>query len=529
MNLKKFLYFLFFIFLNPALSLPANENDAEYNKENTVVIGRAADSMTLDPAKYHDAESGKVIRNIFECLVRFKAHELEIEPGLAVLWNVLWDGKTWIFNLRKNVRFHDGSVFDAHAVVYNFKRQIDNNHPMYRKDSTYAQLVFKYVKTIKAVDDITVLIELTEPYAPFLASLTMPSTEIASPSSLEKWGDEFDMHPSGTGPFVFNRWEPGKRIVLDRNKNHWGKNQDEKGVPDRIEFRVIPGPARRFDEFRNGRIHVLDGIKPSDVKKIQQLPHGRLLFSSGLSISYLAMNTEKKPFDRIKVRHAVNHAVNKKKLVKYLYQELATPAKNPIPPVIWGYNSDIIDYEYDPPKALALLAEEGFDQGFDTTLFVMKSARPYLAQPAEMARIIRGNLERVGIRASVKRYDWKTYLKKIKSGEHDMAILGWIGDSGDPDNFLYSLFDQDNTKKGTATNRSFYKNDVLHHLLVNAQQALNRTTRAKYYKQAQKIIHEEAPWVPIAHTRHVLAHHRNISGVIIQPSGAILFHDVRMR
>jgi len=499
-------------------------NDAQltpqYGKE--LIIAQNADAVSLDPALSADMESAKITACIFEGLVAYKDDSTEIKPLLASSWEILDNGKIWIFHLCKNVKFHDGTPFNADAVVFSFLRQIDTHHPFYREDFRSADFAFKYVKFVEAKDEYTVKFCLEKPFAPFLYNLAMAfASPVVSPAAIKKWGNEFEKHPVGTGPFIFENRIPGDRVILKKNPDY----RDNLPYIDKLVFRTIPNISMRFKEFQRGNIHVMDGINPVDVKSIEQLPDGRLSIQPGLTIGYLAMNTQKPPFDNVKVRQAVNYAINKENLVRLIYKGLAIKAKNPIPPSLWGYNDKIDDYEYMPEKARDLLKQAGYDKGFKTKLFTMTVSRPYMPQPAKVARAIKGNLAGVGIMVDIEyEYDWKEYIKKVKNGEHEMCMFGWIGDNGDPDNFFYVLLDKDNAVKPWAKNLAFFKNEELHTILIKAQQISDRQERINLYMQAQEIIHAQAPWVPIAHNQQVGAYLKNVHDLVFHTTGIIKYY-----
>lgn len=502
----------------------ADQPKKQYGGE--LIIAQNADLVTMDPALASDMESAKIMACIFQGLVTYEDDSTEIKPMLASSWEVHDNGKIWIFNLHKNIKFHDGTPCNAEAVVFSFLRQIDPRHPFYRKDFGYAAFAFKYVQAVEAENEYSVKFCLEKPFAPFLYNLAMVfASPVVSPSAIKKWGHEFEKNPVGTGPFMFETRIPGDRVILKKNSDYWGKPP----YLDKLVFRSIPNIAIRFKEFQNGKIHVMDGISPVDVKSIEQLPERRLSMQPGLTIGYLAMNTQKPPFDNLKVRQAVNYAINKENLVRLTYKGFALKAKNPIPPSLWGYNDNIDDYEYMPEKARELLKEAGYEKGFNTTLMTMSVSRPYMSQPAKVARAIKGNLAGVGIMADiVYEYDWKEYLKKVQNGEHEMCMYGWIGDNGDPDNFFYVLLDKDNAVKPVAQNLAFFKNEDLHKILIKAQQSSDRQERINLYMQAQEIIHDQAPWVPIAHNQQIGAYHKNVHDLIFHPTGIIKFDKVWM-
>ncbi len=486
----------------------------------TLIWGRGADSVTLDPTISTDGESDKIILNIFEGLVRFKEGTNEIEPALATSWKTAKGNTEWIFYLRKGVLFHDGTPFNASAVVFSFLRQIDPNHPYFRKDLGYAKLAFKYVKSVEALNVYTVKIILKKPFAPFIYNLAMSITApIISPAALKKWGNKFALHPVGTGPFIFKEWIPNKLIALVKNPHYW----DGPAYLDNVIYKSIPNNRSRLLALKSNAIDGMDGLDPNMVKEIKMNKNLRLISTSCFNIGYLSMNMEKAPFDRLKVRHAVNHSINKQNLVKLLYRGSAIPAKNPIPPAMWGYNDDITDYEYNPEKARVLLRSAGLPNGFKTTLWVMPVPRPYMPQPRKIARAIKANLLAVGIKAKIVSHDWKTYLKKLQNGEHDMCLLGWTSDNGDPDNILYILFTEDNAVKPKAENTSFFRNKALDALLNKAQQILEKQERIKLYRKAQEIIHTNAPWVPLVHTDVSIGLRKNVHGIVLQPRGITSF------
>jgi ABC-type transport system substrate-binding protein len=196
-----------------------------------------------------------------------------------------------------------------------------------------------------------------------------------------------------------------------------------------------------------------------------------------------------------------------------------------MPPTLWGYNDAVQDYGYDVAKAKQLMKEAGLEKGFETTIWAMPVPRPYMPDGRKVAEAIQGDLAKIGIKAKIVSYDWGTYLKKTQMGEHDMALLGWTGDIGDPDNFLYVLLDKDNAVK-PAQNISFYKSDELHEVLVKAQVESDRDKRIALYKKAQEIIHKDAPLVPIAHSVEVLPMRASVENFVMDPTGRRRFAEV---
>ncbi|WP_438318337.1 ABC transporter substrate-binding protein [Candidatus Caldatribacterium sp. SIUC1] len=495
----------------------------------TLIYGSAGDATRLDPADVTDGISITRTDAMFEGLVRYKPGTTEIEPWLAESWEVSEDGLTFTFHLRRGVKFHDGTDFNADAVVYSFKRQFDPNHPFHQYGEwAYWQWMFNYVKDVEKVDDYTVRITLSQPNASFLTSMAMFTVAIVSPTACEKYKGDFFKNPVGTGPFKFVEWVKDDHMTVEAFEDYWG------GRPylDRIIFRVIPDPSVRLLELEKGSIHCMEYPNPDDLERIAKNPDLVLLELPGINVGYLAMNMGEdtpgfqKPFGDVRVRRAINHAINKKAIVEHLYKGTAVPAKNPIPPTMWGYNDDIEDYEYDPERAKALLAEAGYPNGFETTLWVMPVSRPYMFDPPKIAEAIQADLEEVGIRANISTVEWGTYLQETEAGKHPMCLLGWIGDNGDPDNFLYVLLDKDNAIVGSAGNVAFYRNDELHEILIKAQQTYDQKEREALYRKAQEIIHNDAPWVPLAHAKLQMVFRKNVKGFVLHPLDRKYFQSV---
>ena len=247
---------------------------------------------------------------------------------------------------------------------------------------------------------------------------------------------------------------------------------------------------------------------------------------AGENVAFLAMNTQRPPFDDVRVRRAVNHAVNKHLVVKLAYQGLGTPANGPIPPSMWSYNPRIQRYDYDPGKARQLLNDAGWRPTVHPRLFVMSTPRPYLPAPVLVARIIARNLADVGMPVDLVVRPFAEHLRATQMGEHDLCLSGWAADNGDPDNFLYLLLDRDNARRGAARNQAMFSNESLHILLTRARAEMSRRMRDRLYRRAQEIVADEAPWVPLAHTDVVVAARRSVRNLQIHQSQVIYYRRV---
>jgi peptide/nickel transport system substrate-binding protein len=490
-----------------------------------LVFGKTSDAVKLDPADINEGESASVTQNIFDTLVRYRSGTTTVIPGLAARWTVSADNITYTFMLRQGVRFHDGTVCDAAAVKYNFDRQMDPHHPGHTASYEYWLNFFQpVVKTVATPDVNTVVVTLKGPDATFLANLALFSMGIVSPSAIAKWGKDIVRHPVGTGPFKFNVWVPGQKIILDANLDYW----DGRPKLDKLVFKPIPENSVRLLELENGVIQGMSGVNPDDALRIQAHPALVLKTGPGLNVGYLVLNTQKAPLDNKLVRQAINMALDKQAMVKAFFANgtLGVAAVNPLPPAVWGYNKSIIPYPHDPTMARSLLAKAGFPQGFKLTLWALPVARPYMPQGHRTAEAIQADLKLVGIDATITTYEWGTYLDKLANGDHEAALIGWNGDNGDPDNFLFTLLDASNARKGSASNYSFYTDPTVHKLLVAARHTSDRASRTRLYEEAQVLIHADAPMVPLFHSTQLVALRKNVVGFVVQPMGDLMFKDV---
>ncbi len=508
------------------LACGGGTNSGAGPKDTVLVFARGSDSVGLDPALETDGESMKVCDNLYENLVTYAAGTTEVIPQLARSWDVGQDGRHWTFHLRTDVTFHDGTPFDAEAVLFSLGRQFFPDHPFHKPAAgTYSYWkdmgMDAVVADMSAVDDSTFVIELAEANAPFLSNLGMNFCAILSPTAVRRHGADYFKNPVGTGPFRFVEWRKDERIVLARNEQYWDRPSDL----DRLIFKYVQDPSVRYLELRSGAVHGMDNLSPEFIDAIRQDADLKLQTQPGMNVGYLAMNMERPPYDDVRVRRAVNHAVNKRSLVDNFYAGLAVPAINPIPPMMWSYHDGISGYEHDPRRARELLAEADLADGFDTELWVMTAPRPYMPQPGKIAQAIQADLAQVGIRARIVTLDWATYLDKVFDGQHGMCVLGWTGDNGDPDNFLYVLLDKTAAVK-PAQNVAFYKSDVFHDLLVAARRSTDVAQRTRLYRRAQEIVHADAPWVPLVHATQTAAFRGDVKGFELHPTGSKWFRSV---
>lgn len=473
---------------------------------------------------------------IFNRLVEFEPGTTKIMPGLAKSWETSDDGLTYTFHLQPGVKFHSRKDF-APTRDFNADDVIATFNRMWKADDAYAKVsggAYDYfndmgmpdlLKSIDKVDDLTVKFTLSKPNAPFIANMAMDFAAIHSKEYMDlmmKAGtpERVDQDPIGTGPFILQAYEKDARILYKANANYFRGKQPI----DKLIFAITPDQAVRTAKLLAGECDVAPYPGPADVAKLKADPNLNVQEQEGLNVGYLALNVKKAPFDNLKVRQAFNMAFDKEAIVKAVYQGAGQPAKNPIPPTIWSYNDDVQPYAYDPEKAKALLAEAGV-KDLHIDLWYMPVQRPYNPDAKKVAELMQADLAKIGVTAELKTYEWGEYRKRLQAGEHQTGMLGWTGDNGDPDNFMGVLLSCGSAREG-GQNIAKWCNEDFTKLIDEAAKTSDVAKRTELYKQAQVIFHDEAPWVPIAHSVVYMPMSKKVKGYKIHPLGTHIFEGV---
>jgi ABC-type transport system substrate-binding protein len=504
----------------------------------TLIFGRGGDSVGLDPAYETDGNSFMICDNVLEALVEYKDESTDLEPGLAESWTISDDGKTYTFKLRKGVKFHDGTPFDADAVVFSLGRQMKERKlkffgkgweipPAERPAEYWLQMEMdKTVSSIEATDEHTVVFKLNRVEAPFLTNLGMDFADIISPTAFMKNPKEFVRNPVGTGPFKFVKWVKDDQIILEKFKDYWNK----KGGPylDKVVFRAIPENSVRFLELKTGNVHICQFPNPADIALAKNDAKMKLVSQPGMNIGYLGFNHTKEPWkSNVKLRMAVATAINRKAIVDNIYQGQGQLARNNIPPFMLGFNEAVPMIDYSVDKAKALLAEAGFPEGKgldEITLWSMPVARPYNPEGLKLGVAMVADLSKIGIRARVVSYEWGTYLKRQREQPPDMDLfqLGWTGDNGDTDNFLAVLFDG----MADPTVRTQWHSQAYHDLMLQGKQTTDPAKRAEIYKKANMLLYQEMPVIPIAHSTQTWPLLKKVQDFKLHPTASIRMKNV---
>jgi peptide/nickel transport system substrate-binding protein len=484
---------------------------------DTLVYGRNKDAVNLDPANAPDGMSQSVVHQMLEGLTRYQPGSFKIEPALATSWSFDRAGTKWVFVLRHDVKFQDGTPFDAAAVKFNVDRWRLKDNPYHKwGDFTYYESQFGgfpgVISDVKVLAPDKVEFDFSKPSAPLLANLAMPSFAMSSPTAIKNEGEQYAQQPVGTGPYQLAEWVKDDHITLKAFDGYWGP----KAKIATVILKDIPTPDSSLLSLQKGEIDGWEYPTPESLPQIEKDPSLTVYHQPANNTMFLAMNETKQPFGNVLVRRAINEAIDADAIVKHFYDPGAFVATEFLPPVVWPAGVKTA-YTYDPADARKLLAQAGFAKGFSTTLWFMTTPRPYLPEPERVAEAIQADLKAVGINATLEGFEWSNYLYKVQDGQHNLALYGWTGDNGDPDNFLYVQLDKDSATPPGAQNVCFWKDDDFHRLMLAAQTTIDPVKRASLYRQALGIVHDQAPLVPLAHTAPPTVMKKTVRGFVSRP------------
>jgi dipeptide transport system substrate-binding protein len=483
-----------------------------------------------------------VTTQVYNTIVEFERGGTKVVPGLAEKWDISADGTQYTFHLRKGVKWHTTSKsfkptrdFNADDFIFMLERQWKESDPFFKVTSQNHSYfndmgMPKLLKTVDRVDDYTVKIVLNQPEAPFLANLAMQYAGIQSKEyaiAMLKAGtpEKVDQDPIGTGPFYLVQYQKDAIIRFKAFPQYWGG----KAKIDDLVFAITPDASVRWAKLQKGECHVMPYPNPADLDAIRKDPNVQVLEQPGLNVGYLSFNTTKKPFDDVRVRKAVSMAINKKAIIDGVYLSTGVAAKNPIPPSMWSYNDAVKDDPYDPEAAKKLLAQAGFPDGFSTDLWAMPVQRPYNPNAKRIAELMQADLAKINVKAEIKSFEWGEYRKRLQAGEHQMGMMGWTGDNGDPDNFLYTLLGCASAKSASGSNVSKFCYQPYEDLVVKAKSTTRQADRDALYKKAQVIFKEQAPWFTIAHAVQLKPVRKEVVDFKLSPFGRHTFYGVDMK
>ncbi|MDR3433764.1 MAG: peptide ABC transporter substrate-binding protein SapA [Rouxiella aceris] len=485
------------------------------------------------------ASSGLVIdtlaAQIYDRLLDVDPYTYRLIPELAQNWEVLDNGATYVFHLRKDVPFQTSSWFtptrmmNADDVVFSFERVIDENnhyHSVNGSDYPYFDsLQFsKTVKSIKKIDDSTVEFTLNNPDASFLWHLATHYAPVLSAeyaASLQKTGSEeqIDRQPIGTGPFQLDNYRAGQYVRLARNGQYW------KGVP-RMQQVVIDlgvGGTGRLSKLLTGECDVLAYPAASQLSILRDDPRLRLTLRPGMNVAYLAFNTSKAPLDDPRVRRAIALAINNQRLMQSIYYGTAETAASVLPRASWAYDSNAKVTEYNPDKARELLASLGKGD-LVLHLWVPSISQSFNPSPLKTAELIQADLAQVGIKVIIVPVEGRFQEARLMEMNHDLTLSGWSTDSNDPDSFFRPVLSCAAIR--SQTNYAHWCDPEFDALLHQALLSQQLSQRIDVYQQAQRILEQQLPVLPLASSLRLQAYRYDIKGLVLSPFGNASFAGV---
>ena len=498
-----------------------------------LVAALNADIQTADVQK--TSKDYEVPFNIFDRLVDVEVDadgNSKIVPSLAESWDISDDGLEYTFHLRQGVKFHNGNDFTAEDVAYTFHRLLTVeggvNTEFIDQIKGADELLAGETDTlegVEVVDDYTIKVTLKEPFAGFLASISSPGVSIYDSEATEAAGDQFGMDPAvtvGTGPFEFASWSFNNQLVLTRNEDYWKGASELPGVV----IKIIPDTETQSMMFESGELDILDLDYAADsVDRFTETYPDQIVQGPRVGIVYFTMNFNKEPFQDVRVRKGVQMSIDRQAILDALYGGRGQVEQGIFPHGLIGFNPDQEEIKYDPEAAKALLAEAGYADGFDMEIAADSSASDTMTMALE---IVSDQLAEVGIRAEIKNYDESTWLETRKSGELGSFMSTWSADYNDPDNFIYTFFGNEEKTRIRSIN---YPDTEVMERVAKARTIVNEDERLAEYKALEeKLIHEDAAWVPMFSRLHLFAVSKRVQGFAPLWSGLSdqLFYNISL-
>lgn len=503
--------------------------------EHSVIYCAEGSPETFNPQLVTSGTTIDATSNqLYDRLITYQGKENTLTPALAKSWHVTRNGKKITFYLRKDVPFHQTDYFtpsrflNADDVIFSFNRILNTKHPFHLvSGGSYPFFqnigLTELVEKIEKINDYTIRFHLSHADNSFLANLATDyaiilSAEYAEQLTKQNIKTNIDTHPIGTGPFKLKEYHVGSLIRFYRHEQYW----QEPAKIEQLVFDITPSNTGRLTKLLAKECDVI--AYPIAHNKITQNKSLILESITALNVGYFGFNVKKPPFDNKLVRKAISYAINKKVLLETVYQGKAELANSILPPTSWAFDDSISELEFNPILAKSLLEVAGYAHGFTMDLWAMPIQRPYNPNAITMAKLIQADLNNIGIKVKIVTYEWNTFLNRLKLGEHQSFLLGWSADHPDPDNFFSPILSC--SAAATGSNTTFWCNQEYDNIIKKALQTTNLTLRKKYYAQAMKIIAQEIPLIPIAHSKHYQARNVNVTGDILAAFGGINFYPV---
>lgn len=489
---KLTVYFaLIFMFVS-LMAFAGGGQEVQNPTKDEVSIALSADITSLDPQGHNDTKSEAVSFLVFNRLFRLNT-DFEVVPDLAESWDQPSDTE-WVIKIKEGVMFHDGSEMTAEDVAFSLNRS---------KEMPKVQQVLSEVKSVEVVDKYSIKVTTNSAFAPFLYTLVHAGTSILPKAYVES-GDDFS-NPIGSGPYTFTEWVSGDKVVVEKYENYFDKNN--MGQSAKIIFKVIPEGTSRTIALETGEVDVVAELQTMDVNKVTDDSNLTLYEKPSTRINFFAMNTERAPFDNIKVRQAMNYAIDKEAVIIVAINGAGVQADSVLAPSFLGYKAG--PYSYNPEKAKALLAEAGYPDGFETSIMTSGDDRKRIAE------VIQANFMDVGVTAKIEMLEWGTFIDSILKGDEETLVLGWTSNP-DPDSTLTPHWFSGNIG---GMNFSRTNDPKIDGLLKQGREELNLEKRKKIYNNFHEYVMEQAPFVPLFVNNNLVGANAALKGVELSPQG----------
>jgi ABC-type transport system substrate-binding protein len=494
--------------LSAALLATAMTAVPAFAQDGTFRYATGTDALTLDPQFVTDIPTARVVNQIFETLV-YPDADGEMQGVLATDWSVSEDNLSWTFNLRDGVTFHDGTPFNAEAVKFTFDRIKAEETAAPRASAAEA------IASVEVVDEMTVKITTAEPYAPLLAQLSAYNLAIMSPSAEGKLNADYSKEPAGTGPFTLGAWTPGERLTLERNEDYWG----DKAASASVELTVVPEDSARVLMLMSGETDVISNVPTVMVPKLKGVPGVELVEETGYRTIYVGMNLKTPPFDDLKVRQAVAHAIDTQSLIAGVMTGIGTPGGGLESTVIPG-SAEIDPYAYDPEKAKALLAEAGHPDGFEVDFYVPNGR---YTNDRQLGEAIQAQLGEVGIKVNLQSPEFGAYTALLREGDKvPLFLLGKGSPTGDLDLTLGIT-----TASGGTGNYSNYVSEDVDRMIGEQRMAVDPAARKEILGNILQQVYDDVPLIVLYYENQIFGQRDNVTGFEVLPNENVVFVDAK--
>ena len=475
----------------------------------TLTMARNADMLTWDPFHTGDDPSIFTQMAVYDRLVKLAPSNTSVEPELATSWKISPDGLTATFNLRQGVKFSDGSPLTADDVVLSLTRAIDQKGDW--------GFLFSPVKSVSKVDEKTVAMHMSEPFAPLLAALSTFAANIYPKALFDKYGEGLGQHPIGTGAFMLDSWQKGGQIVLVKNSNYW---QPGKPKIDRIVMRVVGDDNTRVLQLQSGQADLIDFVPPNQVQQVRGA--GLKVYAvNGTAVLRYTLNETIKPLDEVNVRAALGHAIDRQAVAKNVFFGLATVAKSLLPETTLYYDPNADPLTYDLAKAKAFLAKSSVPNGFTLTVQLPAGNQTYL----DTATIWGAGLKQIGVTLKIDRMETTTLIQMRNAEHYTVYNAAWTNDTPDPDELLGVAMDF----KSQHAAHTFYNNPEAQRLVALARRELDPKKRQALYTQLQRIESRDAPQIYVVDVPRLYASSPSVIGFAPNSQGKYSFENVSKR